>query len=190
MSGKKQHHIPQSLQRGFLFDVKAERTYLHRRKGVSHPASIADVAAQRFFYSRLSSDGSKTLDDKITEYENRLGELLIQLRAIPVNDPVNAALAAEVIAHLTPRRANVRRMFGSSMKKFMSAAAEAFSDEDTVVRMLGLARPEPNPVWNEHIKRAFEKEPQLKTMLDLLQIPGELLDRLIFMAAKEHFVGT
>lgn len=103
MSGKKQHHIPQFLQRGFLFDVKAEKTDAHRRKGVSPLASIADVAGQRFFYSRLSSDGSKTLDDKITRYENRLGGLLIKLRAIPVDEPLNAALAAEVIAHLTPR---------------------------------------------------------------------------------------
>ena len=43
MSGKKQHHIPQFLQRGFLFDVKAEKTDAHRRKGVSPLASIADV---------------------------------------------------------------------------------------------------------------------------------------------------
>ncbi len=190
MAGKKQHHIPQSLQRGFLFDAKAEKTYVHRRKGVTYPASIADVAAQRFFYSRLSSDGSKTLDDKITEYENRLGGLLSQLRAGDVDCAVDAALAAEVIAHLTPRSANIRRLLGSGVEQLMKAAAEAFSDEDTVVQMLGLAEPEPNAVWNKHISRVFDEERQLKAMLDLLKIPDDLLDRLIFMAAKEYFVGS
>ncbi|KCZ97775.1 hypothetical protein HPO_13010 [Hyphomonas polymorpha PS728] len=177
------------MQRGFLFDAKAEKTYVHRRKGVIHPASIADVAAQRFFYSRLSSDGSKTLDDKITDYENRLGGLLISLRSVDIDGAVDPALAAEVIAHLTPRSANMRRMFGSGMQQLMTAAAEAFSDEDTVVQMLGLSEPGPNAVWNEHISRMFDKEPQLKTMLDLLQLPDDLLERLIFMAAKEHFLG-
>ena len=105
MAGKKQHHIPQSLQRGFLFDVKAEKTYVHRRDGSSFPTSISGVAAQRYFYSHLSSDGSKTLDDRITDYENRLGDLLINLRAVSIDGAVDADVAAEAIAHLAPRSA-------------------------------------------------------------------------------------
>lgn len=190
MSGKKQHHIPQALQRGFLFDVKAEKTYVHRRKGGNFPKSISDVAAQRYFYSRLSTDGSMTLDEMITQYENRLGGLLIKLRVVPVDGEVDADVAAEVIAHLTPRNANMRRIFGSGMEQLMTAAAEALADEDTVVQMLGLAEPEPNDTWNKHIERMLDKEPQLKAMLETLAIPKELLDRLIFMAAKEHFVSS
>jgi hypothetical protein len=190
VSGKKQHHIPQSLQRGFLFDVKAERTYVHRRNGGNFPKKISDVLAQRYFYSRLSSDGSKTLDERITKYENRLGGLLIKLRAIQIDDKADAGVASEVIAHLTPRSANMRRIFGSGMEQLMTATAEAFADEDTVVTMLGLAEPEPNPTWNEHIAGMLEKESHLKTLLGLLPIPKSLLDRVIFMTAKEHFVGS
>ncbi|MEX0828561.1 MAG: hypothetical protein WD005_06400, partial [Haliea sp.] len=190
MSGKKQHHIPQSVQRGFLFDVTAEKTYVHRRDGRHFPASISDVLAQRYFYSRRSSDGSVTLDDRITEYENRLGGLLIKLREIPIDGDVDAELAAEVIAHLTPRSANMRRIFGSSMEQIMTAMVEAFADEDTVVSMLGLAEPEPNPVWNDHIAQMFEKEPKLKKLFDLIPIERSLLDRMVFMAVKEHFVGS
>jgi hypothetical protein len=190
MSGKKQHHIPQSLQRGFLFDLKAEKTYVHRRSGGHFPASIRDVLAQRYFYSRLSSDGSKTLDDMITEYENRLGGLLIKLRAIQIDDRVDADIAAEVIAHLTPRSANMRRIFGSGMEQLMTGAAEAFADEDRVATMLGLVEPAPSPIWNEHAARMLEKEPYLKTQLDVLPIPKVVLDRAIFMAVKEHFVGS
>jgi hypothetical protein len=190
VAGKKQHHIPQSVQRGFLFDTKGERTYVHRREGGIFPKVISDVAAQRFFYSRLSDDGSKTLDDEITAYESRLGGLLIKLRAVGVDETVDAEVAAEVIAHLTPRTRNMRRMFGSGMEQLMTAAADALADEDTITRMLGLAEPEPNETWNEHIARMLEKDPNLKAMLELLPIPKVLLDRVIFMAAKEHFVGA
>jgi threonine/homoserine/homoserine lactone efflux protein len=51
------------LLRGFLFDEKAEKTYVHRRNGHSFPKKICDVLAQRYFYGRL--------DGKITKYENR-----------------------------------------------------------------------------------------------------------------------
>ncbi|MGX9431612.1 MULTISPECIES: hypothetical protein [Bradyrhizobium] len=190
MSGKKQHHVPQSLQRGFLFDLKAEKTYVHRRNGGNFPASISDVLAQRYFYSRLSSDGSKTLDDMITEYENRLGGLLIKLRAIQIDGKADADVAAEVIAHLTPRSANLRRIFGTGMEGLVTAAAEAFADEDTVATMLGLAEPVPNPTWNEHAARMLENESHLKTQLGLLPIPKVVLDRAIFMMAKEYFVGN
>lgn len=190
MAGKKQHHIPQSLQRGFLFDVKAEKTYVHRWDGTTFPKSISDVAAQRYFYSRLSSDRSKTLDDRITDYENRLGVLLIELRSMSIDSEVDAHVAAEVIAHLAPRSAHMRRTFGSGMMQLLTAAAEAFSDEDTVIQMLGLDEPNPNQIWNEHAASLLDDEPQFKNQLALLPIPKGALDRLIFMAAKEHFVGS
>ena len=149
------------------------------------------MAAQRYFYSRLSSDGNKTLDDLITEYENRLGGLLIKLRAVPVEGEVDAEVAAEVIAHLTPRSANMRRFFGSGVKHVMTAAAEAFADEDAMEQMLGLAEPEPNNTWNEHVAHTLDDgELKLQATLESLLIPKELLNRLIFMAAKEHFVGS
>ena len=171
MSGKKQHHIPRSLQRGFLFDVKAERTYVYRRNGGNFPACISDVLAQRYFYSRLSSDGSKTLDDMITEYENRLGRLLIKVRSIPIDGKADADVAAEIIAHLTPRSARVRCIFGSGVEQLITTAAEAFADEDTIVALLGLAEPEPNPTWNDHIARIFEMEPNLKILLEVIATP-------------------
>jgi hypothetical protein len=173
VSGKKQHHVPQSLQRGFLFDEKAEKTYVHRRNGHSSPQKICNVLAQGYFYGRL--------DGRITKYENRLGDLLIKLRAIQIDDKADGDVAAEVIAHLTPRSANMRRIFGTGMEQLMTGMAEAFADEDRVVTMLGLAEPEPNPTWNEHVARMLEKESDLKTLLGLLPIPMSVLDRVIFM---------
>jgi len=162
---------------------------VHRREGGHYPASIGDVLAQRFFYSRLSSDGSKTLDDMITDYENRLATLLASLRGIPIDGEVEASLAAEVIAHLTPRSASVRRMFRSSLEGLVTATAEAFANEDTFFTMLGLDEPVPNSVWIGHVSHMLDGEPQIKELLAKLPIEKSALDRVLFMAAKEQFVG-
>lgn len=119
-----------------------------------------------------------------------MGGLLIKPRAIPIDGKASADVAAEVIAHLTPRSANVRRIFGTGMEGLMTAAADAFADEDTIFTMLGLAEPVPNPTWHEHAARMLEKEPHLKSQLDLLPIPKIVLDRAIFMRAKEYLVGN
>jgi hypothetical protein len=188
MSGKKQHHIPRSLQRGFLFDLNPERTYLHRRNRGNLPVSITDVLAKRYFYSRLSSDGSETLDDSITQYENRLGSLLIDLRAIPINGEADAGVAAEVIAHLAPRSAHVRGIFGRGAGHLMTRTAKAFADNNTFATMLGLTDPIPNPIWNNNIARLLDNEPDLKTLFELLPMPRSMVERIFFMTAKEYFV--
>lgn len=111
------------------------------------------------------------------------------MRSIPIDGKPDEDVAAEIIAHLTPRSAHVRRIFCTGVEQLVTAAAEAFEDKDTVVTMFGLAEPEPNQTWSDHIALMLDKEPNVKTLLELLPIPKSLLDRVIFMAAKEHFVG-
>ena len=45
----------------------------------------------------------KLFDDKLTDYEGRLGELFRIIWEKNVGTDVEASIAAEVIAHLTPR---------------------------------------------------------------------------------------
>ena len=62
------------------------------------------------------------------------------------------------------------------MERLIKAAAEALSDEDTVVRMLGLAEPEPNPVWKDHIAHLIEEKPQIRALVDQLPIRGYCIE--------------
>jgi hypothetical protein len=80
MAGKVQHEIPQLYQRGFLIAgaEPAERIFVFRKNGISFASNIDRAGAERFFYSGPTTDDSKTLDDKITDYENRLGALTCQ----------------------------------------------------------------------------------------------------------------
>lgn len=189
MAGARQHYIPRSVQRGFVFNTKPEMTYVYRRDGSTFPSSIKDVAVRRYFYSHPSKDGSQTLDDLITAYENRLGSLLIQLRSIPIDGLVEPETAAEVIAHLTPRSANVRSMFATGMQEIMNATVDAFSEEDTIEKMLGLAEPEPTKTWRDNVAHIFDNDPQLNELLTLRRVPKSLLERMVFMAMKEYFVS-
>ncbi len=53
MAGRKQHYIPQALQRGFgTVAGKTTRVYVFRKEQETYCSSIVGVAAERDFYSR------------------------------------------------------------------------------------------------------------------------------------------
>lgn len=74
MAGRRQHYIPQFLQRGFLDDPDhtAKRTWLHRRESKARLVGTRDIGVGECFYSKIRTDGSKTLDDLISEIEIEL----------------------------------------------------------------------------------------------------------------------
>src|SRR6185312_12605251 len=100
MSGRNQHFIPQSLLRGFGVK-RGKKTYVVAYtfdRGVFAPPTDG-IGAEGNFYSELDVDGgTETLDDKITDYEQRIPAVLEQLRQL--SDEADAALAAELVTHL------------------------------------------------------------------------------------------
>jgi len=117
MSGKKQHFIPQSLLRGFATETrKGHRLWVHHRKRGVFEANVQDVAASRFFYSALRTEGApETLDDRITAYESRLAEHLRMLRASPEGTVADDDVAREVVAHLAFRTEATRDLVSEAM---------------------------------------------------------------------------
>ena len=124
MSGRKQHYIPQCLLRGFEASRsgKGPQVVVLRRGREPYLSSIEDVAAKRNFYSELSHDGRKTLDDLITVYESRLGSILTELRASEPGALVDSSLAAELVTHLTVRSAFLRGVFSLGFDEVISNA--------------------------------------------------------------------
>lgn len=68
VSGRKQHFIPQALQRGFTREIRGTyRVWVHHRERGVYESNVADVAASRDFYSEPALEaGPRTLDDRIT----------------------------------------------------------------------------------------------------------------------------
>lgn len=110
MAGKRQHYVPQFLQRGFLASEPgdAERTWLHWRGRRPRLAAIRDVGVGLHFYSKPSLDGMSTLDDDITLAEHNIVASLVAIKEVVPGSPVDGQLAARLVTHLTFRTAHVR----------------------------------------------------------------------------------
>jgi hypothetical protein len=184
LSGRKQHHIPQMVLRGFATPGKGknEQVWVFTKEK-TYPSSTEGVGAERHFYSELSSDGTQTLDDLITSYEKRLRSLLATLRAASPGSEVDATVAAEVVAHLTIRNAHIRKSFGAGMQLLVDKASNLFTDETNLRSMLGVnARQFP-----EKIAAMVREEMTKDTRFAQTGLPLPVLEKIAFMAMKENF---
>lgn len=115
MAGALQHHIPQFLTRGFRVpggSKKQSQVWLYAKDEEPRLALIKDeVAVEPHFYSEQSSDGSRTLDDEITDYENKAARSIQGLRNLTPDTPCDPQISAELVAHLTIRNDHLRRTF-------------------------------------------------------------------------------
>lgn len=152
-------------------------------KQKTYPSSTEGVGAERHFYSELSKDGSQTLDDLITSYENRLASLLATLRATSPGSGVDAAVAAEVLAHLTIRNAHIRKSFGAGMKLLLDEASILFTDEISLRSMFGVDGRQ----FPEKIAAMVREEMTKDTRFSQTGLPLPVLEKIAFTAMKENF---
>jgi Protein of unknown function (DUF4238) len=184
VSGRKQHHIPQMVLRGFATpgNGKNEQVWVFT-KAKTYPSSTKGVGAERHFYSELSSNGTQTLDDLITGYEKRLGSLLATLRAASPGQQVDATVAAEVVAHLSIRNAHIRKSFGAGMQLLVDEASNLFTNEDNLRAMLGVTGRQ----FPEKIAAMVREEMTKDTRFAQTGLPRPVLEKIAFMTMKENF---
>lgn len=152
-------------------------------KDKTYSSSTEGVGAERHFYSELSSDGTQTLDDLITNYEKRLKSMLATLLAASPGSEVDATVAAEVVAHLTIRNALIRKSSGAWMRLLVGEASNLFTDEANLRAMLGVdARQFP-----EKIAAMVREEMTKDTRFAQTGLPLPVLEKIAFMAMKENF---
>jgi hypothetical protein len=184
MAGKNQHYVPRFLQRGFLHDAQgqAELTWLHRRGAQPRLVGIRSVGASEYFYSKLSPDGSKTLDDQITALEGGLATEVSALRNMPIGEPVEARTAAKLTTHLLLRTAHIRSIFSQGATQLMDAAASAFADTATMRRVFKVDNLDEETVFSQELEAAIQKLP-----FEALSMPRPLGSRLAKFLVRERF---
>jgi hypothetical protein len=135
VSGRKQHFIPQALQKSFkAAKGKKAQVYVFRKGQAPYLSSTEGVAAQRDFYSEPSD--AQTLDDKITDYENAvLAPAVAALRESPAG-PIEAHVAAAVVVHLSIRSAFVRGALSAAATEFLEHFADALRSHETTRALL------------------------------------------------------
>lgn len=181
MAGRKQHFIPQALQRGFG-QAKGKKTQVYVFKKGQEPylTSTEGIAAQRDFYSKPSDE--ETLDDRITKYEELvLSPAVTALRESPVG-PVNANVAAAVVVHLTIRSAFVRGSFSVTATKLLDLFADSMANDEKARTLLGIDSLKQDAMLVERIEK------------DILAKFGEMpehfrnaLGKLAHFRAREKF---
>ena len=150
------------------------------------PSSIISTGSEDYFYSELSSDGSQTLDDAITDQENSLSDKLIELRSQPIGTNVDPRLAAELVNHLAPRTAHLRQTMDRGMRQLVSGAAELITKQDKIEQLLGLDKPAPTKAFTNRFSEELTKVQQIEQVADL-GLPDAVLERIAFHHARENF---
>jgi len=186
VSGRKQHYIPQSFLKGFHIPSKGKtkKVFVFKKGQLPYISSTKDVAAKRHFYSELSMDGSTTLDDQITDYENKMTRLLDLLREAPIDHTIDSTIAAEFITHLTIRGAHLRDVFGFGAKEFITEIGNIFSNEKQVRAMFGIDADVPTPLFREEMEKLLTKQADIFAQVGL---PYSLVRQITFTLVKENF---
>jgi hypothetical protein len=186
VAGHNQHDIPQALQRGFRIpggSKKESKTWRYDKAAEPCSVLIKEEVAGPHFYSEPSSDGSRTLDDEITDYEVAFGRHLHELKNAPIDQAVDGDIAAEIIAHLTIRNAHLRRTFTGGVTTVLNRAVEVFCNEATLRPILGVDRETPAERVIALIDEHFAGNPEIAAA----GLPARVLHQIAHMTLKERF---
>lgn len=187
MSGPWQHNIPQSLLRGFRIrggTKKTSQVWLFQKGCEPTLAFVKNVAAADNFYSIPTVDGSKTLDDQITDYEQTsFARALHYLKDAQADSIVDASSAAEVVAHLTIRNDHLRQTFGEASQKLFADAIDVFCNETHVRPLLGIDDKAPPTRFTNAVDEFLSEHPELSN----IPVPRHVLHRIAHMMTREWF---
>ena len=130
MAGKKQHFIPQHFQKPFVIPGGSDQLWMFRI-GNSFGVKVArkKAAAQEYFYSKPSIDGSLTLDDLVTEYESELHTTVDKIRVLKIGSEIDNREISRVVAHLSLRSSHMRGVMRESVLTAVSSMQRLMRDE-------------------------------------------------------------
>ena len=157
MSGRKQHFIPQLVQRGFAASKgkKSTQVYVFPRDRPRDITATDGVAAQRDFYSPPSDE--ETLDDRITHYEGSVLAPAIAALREGEPGPIDSNAAAAVVVHLSVRSAFLRGTFSTATEELLNEMAKALGSEDETRSLLGLDSLSPDSMMVKGIDEELRK---------------------------------
>lgn len=189
MAGRKQHHIPQVLIRGFGRNEGGKSTlvWVYSATRGKYRSATEGVGSQRDFYSAPPTpDRTETLDDRITRHEwEHLTPLIEAFRKLGPGSDVEPRAAAEAVAHLSIRASHVRESFSSAFGEMVHGLGSVFLDPAQVVRLLKVHENPPgrtvrkmiDEAWVENraalARKGFNKDVFQRTMLRQLRATAE-----------------
>lgn len=182
MAGKNQHYIPQAVLQSFAIpDARTAQVHVFRREN-DFRSSITNVAAEDYFYSVPSHDGTETLDDIMTRHENGPfnRDLLSLLTAAP--GAIGPDAPAEVLAHLIVRGDHLRGVFRASAPILAKLVDDLLGNSDRIARMMGASGPAPSDLFRQRMAKAVDESHPLSQ----LGLPRPVLEAIAYMMLREN----
>lgn len=180
MAGLNHHYIPRFLQRGFAVPGTGDNKIwlFERDKPPRKPRSIRSTASHPNFHSAET-------DDAITAEEGVLATICQRLRAGPeiVVDP---AEASALVDHLAGRTAHLRQNIELGLQQLIHGIRGLLSTQDSVEKLVGLDQAAPGLLFEAQVAELAEQHPEIVA----LGLPREVMTRMFFFLAKEHFEDT
>lgn len=187
MSGRKQHFIPQSLLKGFATTStgKKAQVVVYRFGGIDFVAATDGIGAERHFYSELDVGGNEeTLDDKITDHETSISEILDALRSADDRQVVDSRDAAALVTHLVIRNDHFRKIAKQAGGSLFSGFQSAMADRDSAASLLGLDGDKPNDLFRKKMDEVWLEQ---GATLQAMGLSRDTLTAFAFNFAKQNF---
>lgn len=183
MAGRKQHFIPQLLQRGFEASKsgKHSQVWVFRKGQAAYKSSTEGVAAQRHFYSEPSLD-EDALDNVITQYEQSILAAAVDgLRNAPLGR-VEPDIAASVVSHLSIRAAFVRGAFSEVTKKILDHLSQVLASDESARAYMGIDAVSRESMVDKTIDEILAKDAAM-----LPETARQRLGRMVKFRFRERF---
>jgi uncharacterized protein DUF4238 len=187
MAGTGQHSIPQVLLKGFSTDPSARtrRVWVFSKDQDSYCASVSKVARERNFYSSKPLGNEVTLDDQITDFENRqLDEFMKGIRQAEPNSNVAPAAAAEAVSHLAIRTAYLRQSFTDGVSSLLASAKELLASREGLSRIISSDAGVPSTFFDEALESI-----RRDTRIGDAKVPFSIIRRLAYTALEDNAAG-
>lgn len=185
MAGKRQHFIPQFLQKGFASRVTKSGTFTWVfRRGVSpFNTNIINIGEEGRFYTY---DSDTEADDLITIAESEFSGLLHSIRE-GVAASLSDARLPRLIAHLEIRtrhlRANLERLGNSAISDILDFVA----DEETFAGKMKDGFYRNSPAWRNRLAKGFSEAGVPPHLLDLFVELAMSLGPTLIDQQKSYF---
>lgn len=133
MAGKRQHFVPQFLQRGFKshFVGGEAFTWVYRKGIQPFNTNIKNIGVEGYFYS---VGGDVELDGAITDLERKFSSQILSLRSENTSALIDQDKIAQLLAHLEIRTRHMRLSFLETGSYLMDELLKNVSDEDAFGR--------------------------------------------------------
>jgi hypothetical protein len=132
MSGRKQHYLPQFLQRPFSHREKGGYFYVHvHEKYTQYSPNTSGVGAKRDFYS---GPDNTTADDNLTKNESRLSASISEI--ISSNNLPDAFEVARLVSALSIRTLKIRNAIADLAPKMLEVIKQKVTSESWISSIL------------------------------------------------------